>query len=528
MLNGDTAQFLPNEPAIMHYKGRRTFVFSARDQHGKPFSSHSIGLFGDNEHEGTWRDAEDGELHENNVDFGRVDSVFGFRATIAPYESTRYDYWMAAGKSQWEAIAVHRKVMNTGTVPLLEHTARHWQRELHQAEKTIQTLDSDLQAPFRNSLLVLMSQIDHNGAVIASTDTSMLNYRRDSYVYCWPRDAGYALWPMVRLGYKKEVKKFFEFCVKGLHPDGYLLQKYRPDYAVGSTWHPYTIAGRIIPPIQEDETALVVFLLGEYVAHTKDKETLDRYYDSLVVPAANFMASYIDERTHLPHASYDLWEEKFLTTTYTTALVYAALNAAIRMAEKLRKPKDAVRWQMVAEEIYAAAQKLLFNKERGYFYKGFVNQGAKGLRYDDIIDVSSFYGAFMFGLFPIKSKATTTSFKTLERIYHLKPDEPTLAQRYENDQYYTADPAGMGNPWFITTLWLAEYDMQTGNVDRARKTIEWVRDRMLRSGVLSEQVNPITYTFTSVAPLAWSQAEFLSCVMDYMNAKGAEPSASTS
>jgi GH15 family glucan-1,4-alpha-glucosidase len=515
-LNGDTAQFLPNEPAILHFKGRRNFVFGAKDQAGKPFSSHAIGLFGDKEHEGTFRDAEDGVLNENNVEFGRVDSVLGFTARIAAYESTRFEYWMAAGKSQWEAIAQHRKVLTVGTLPFLEHTARHWQRMLGPAEKTIQTLDKDLQAPFRKSLLVLFSQIDHNGGVIASTDTTMLNYRRDSYVYCWPRDSSYVIWPLVRLGYKKEAKKFFEFCQRALHPEGYLLQKYRPDYAVGSTWHPYTVSGRIIPPIQEDETAIVIFLLGEYIAHTKDKETLERFYEPLVLPAANFMASYIDETTKLPHASYDLWEEKFLTTTYTTALVYAALNAASRMAEKLHKPKDAVRWQMVAEEIYAAAPKLLYNKERKYFYKGFTNQGAKGLDYDDTVDVSSFYGSFMYGLFPVKSAAMTDSLKTIERIYHLTPTDPTPAQRYENDQYYTTDPAGMGNPWFITSLWIAEYDMQTGNIERARATINWVKNCMLRSGVLSEQVNPITYKFTSVAPLAWSQAEFLSCVMDFM------------
>ncbi|HSE60785.1 MAG TPA: glycoside hydrolase family 15 protein [Candidatus Saccharimonadales bacterium] len=513
-LNGDTAQFLPNEPAILHFKGRRNFVFGAKDQLGKPFTAHAIGIFGDKEHEGTFRDAEDGELNQNNVDFGRVDSVLGFTAELMPYESTRFDYWMAAGKSQWEAIALHRKVMSAGVQPFLEHTARHWHRFLSTAEKTIQQFAKPLQAPFRNSLMVLMSQIDHNGAVIASTDTTMLNYRKDSYVYSWPRDASYAIWPLVRLGYRKEPKKFFEFCQKAIHPEGYLLQKFRPDYAVGSTWHPYTISGRIVPPIQEDETAIVVFLLGEYITHTKDKETLEKYYDTLVLPAANFMASYIDEATKLPHASYDLWEEKFLTTTYTTALVYAALNSAIKMAERLRRPKDAVRWQMVAEEMYTAAQNILYNKERKFFYKGFLNEGKKGLVYDDTVDISSFYGAYMFGLFSVNSKAMSDSLKTIERIYHFRPGQPTAAQRYENDQYYTTDPAGMGNPWFITSLWVAEYDMQTGNVDRAEATLQWVRDCMLRSGVLSEQVNPITYKFTSVAPLAWSQAEFLSCILD--------------
>jgi GH15 family glucan-1,4-alpha-glucosidase len=226
------------------------------------------------------------------------------------------------------------------------------------------------------------------------------------------------------------------------------------------------------------------------------------------------MAKYVDGATKLPHASYDLWEEKFLTTTYTTATVYAALKSAVAMAEKMGRQQDAVHWQTVADEMYDAAHSLLFNKERGYFYKGFTNEGEKGLQYDGTIDASSFYGAMTYGLFALDSEEMKTSMQTLDAVFGFKPDEPTPLQRYEYDQYYTTNPAGFGNPWFVTTLWLAEYDMRTGNMARAMATISWVKDRMLRTGVLPEQINMQNLTFASVAPLAWSQAEFLSCLLD--------------
>ena len=58
----DTAQFLPNDQAIVHYRGRRTFVISGTDDQKRAFDQYTIGLFGTEGREGTFRDAEDGEL----------------------------------------------------------------------------------------------------------------------------------------------------------------------------------------------------------------------------------------------------------------------------------------------------------------------------------------------------------------------------------------------------------------------------------------------------------------------------------
>ncbi len=510
----DTAQYLPEQSAILHYKGRRAFVFGGKDASGKPFSQFSIGLFGIEGHEGVFKDAEDGLLSGNVVEFGQVDSIFGFNLNINALDSSKISYWLTAARTQREAIVLHSNVQKIDMSNRFERTLAYWQKWLEPAEKYIANLPKNLQTPFRNSLLIVKSQVDHQGGVLASTDTTMLNYTRDSYAYCWPRDGALSLWPLMRLGYKTELLNHFSFCRQGMHPDGFLLHKYQPDGAIGSSWHAYLAQGRIIPPIQEDETAIAVFLFCEYMRLSNDKMALDEYYDSLVVPMCNFMAGYIDPQTKLPHASYDLWEEKFATHTYTVAVVYAALSHAANLAIEYRRPADATRWKNVAESIKFAAPRLLYRQDKKYFCKGFINHGNDQLEYDDTIDSSSLYGAVTFGLLDFKTAEAKAALETLRKLYGIDGDNPTVAGRYQNDAYDRAEGATNGNPWFITTLWQAQFDMSNNKPERAEKTINWVSEHMLSTGVLSEQFNPFNYKFISVAPLTWSQAEFLTTILD--------------
>ena len=519
-LNGDTAQYLPGEHAILHYKGRRAFVASGQDTEGKPFDQYSIGIYDLGGNNGTYRDAEDGELARNNVEHGTVDSVIGFNQRLEPHSSSRVTYWVAAAKSQQAAIDLHHRIREQGVFERMKMTHQFWQQWLEPAEKLIVQMPEEMRGSVRKSLLILKSHFDKHGAVIASTDTTMKNYTRDAYAYCWPRDAAYALWPLLRLGYRDELTAFFDFCRTGLHKDGYLMHKYQPDGAPGSSWHPYIVGNRTIAPFHDDETAVVVFLFGQYYEATSDKAALSEFYDTLIKPMANFMAGYIDETTKLPHATYDLWEEKFLTTTYSTGLVYAALLSAVKLAEQAGHSDDAVHWQTVADEMRAAAPGMLYNPDKQFFYKGYVHKSADAkadIMYDDTVDVSSFYGAFMFGLFELGSNEVQDSFRTLERIFSMNEHGVLPLPRYEHDAYNRVEHDSMGNPWFITTLWQAQYYLETNRAAEARKILDWVQARMLKSGVLSEQVNPYTHAFLSVAPLAWSQAEFVNTAIDLLS-----------
>jgi len=509
----DTALFLPSPHAILHYKGRRVFVVSGELADSTGFDQYAIGLHGIEGHEGTYKDAEDGELSNNPVEHGRVDSTLRFVLTIDAKSNAAVNYWIAAGAARADALASHRALSEGKLEQRLESTRQHWQDWSDIAQNRLSAIDSEFREAAVKSLLIIKSHIDRRGAVIASGDSEMLNYARDYYSYSWPRDAVYALWPLIRLGYKAEAKAYFEFARDTLQPEGYLMHKYQPDRSIGSSWHPYLHQGQEELPIQEDETAGVIFLLGEYLKASQDADFTQSLYETLVQPAANFIDSYIDSQTKLPHASYDLWEEKFLTTTYTTAVVYAALVAAADLADKFEYPDDAIRWRSVADDIRSSARDTLFNHDKEYFHKGFLLSGSGMMEFDSTIDASSLYGGAMFGLYELDDPFVKQAVETLKgRLLDQSPSGGL--PRYTGDRYHSTRSGSLGNPWLVTTLWFAQYLIESGDKDHARDILRWVRDHMLDSGALPEQINPETGEHLSVEPLVWSSAEFINTVLD--------------
>lgn len=512
--NTDTAQYLPDDKAIMHYRGRRAFIVGAVDEDKTPFDQFAVGLFAIEGHEGTYKDAEDGELSGSVAEHGRVDSTLRFQFDIPGHSSRRVHYWIACGTSMREALYIHKQLKKQGLDKRYEVTQKWWHDWLAPARKTAEKIELAHQDTFIKSVMLLKSHIDKRGAVIASTDSAILNYWRDAYGYCWPRDGAYVLWPLIRMGYKDEPYRFFEFCRRVLNAGGFLMHKYRADGALGSSWHPYLHEnGVVAPPIQTDETALVLFVFSQFYHMHGDHVMLKEFYDPMIVPMADFLASYVDDRTNLPRASYDLWEENFMTTTYTTSVTYAALLAAADLAELRHDSDSAVKWRAAADDIHSAAKQLLVNKDRKVFYKG-IRMSAEGdVVPDETIDLSGVFGAFMYGLFPVDSIETKQAIQTVEEVMGSKTDKPGFP-RYEQDGYRRVHHDSLGNWWFVTSLWMAQYYLETDREADAWRIINWARDSMWDTGVLTEQVDPVTGEEVSVSPLAWSQAEYLSTLLD--------------
>lgn len=507
----DTAQFLPDSDAILHYRGRRAFVVSGN--HGaKAFDQYTIGLFGIEGHEGSYRDAEDGELTRNPVEHGRVDSIIGYTLQVKAHSSERVNYWVTAGMSTREALYIHKTVQDDGIYKRLHTTIKWWHNWLEPAFGRIDDIPRHHRLPYLNSLMVMKAHMDKRGAIIASTDSSMLNYSRDAYAYSWPRDGAYAVWPLIRLGYKDEPYRFFEFCRRGLHPSGYLSHKYLADGSIGSSWHPYQHGETVAPPIQEDETAGVLFVFNQFYQTRKDASLIKDFYASMVVPMANFLAEYVDPAIGLPKPSYDLWEEHFQTTTYTTAVTYGGLIAASELAVVAGDQDNAVKWRTAAEDIQVAAKKYLYDRERSMFYKGLTVD--HGVIYPDVtLDMSAMYGVFMYGLFDMDGMEMTNTLRAIKKLFKQTADNPGLP-RYENDPYRRTNDNVSGNWWPITTLWYAQYMIEQGNTDYAWKTLDWVLAGALPSGMISEQLNPTNGQYISPAPLTWSHAEYISTLLD--------------
>jgi NAD-dependent dihydropyrimidine dehydrogenase PreA subunit len=95
--------------------------------------------------------------------------------------------------------------------------------------------------------------------------------------------------------------------------------------------------------------------------------------------------------------------------------------------------------------------------------------------------------------------------------------------RYENDYYHRVSNNIVdvpGNPWFICTLWLADYYISRATTAEELKLalpiFEWTAAHALESGVLAEQVNPYTNAPLSVSPLTWSHATVVSTAIKYL------------
>lgn len=513
----DTAQYLPNSNAILHYKGHTAFIVSGVHDN-EPFDQHSIGLFGIEGHEGTWRDAEDGVLGGSNVEHGRVDSVLGFNLSVGSMSSERVYYWVAAGEKMRDAISVDKLIREHTFDARLRTTNDWWGKWLQPTLKAAEKVDPKYRDLFVKSAMIIKSQIDNRGAIIASTDGTMLNYDRDAYAYSWPRDGANVIWPLIRMGYTQEPRRFFEFTLNSLHSAGYVHHKFMADGGLGSSWHSYVHEHDIIaPPIQEDETALVLFMLAQFYETTGDDSILEQFYEPLVKPMANWMAEYIDDTTGLPKASYDLWEEVFLTTTYTTAVTYAALRAAADLADAKNDNESAVIWRSAAGDIKTNAHKILFNRDRQVFYKGILSYDG-GIDYNDTIESSAIYGAFMFGLFDLHSDELTRSAAKYQSTMRVIPNTDAYP-RYENDNYRRQNPNIQGNWWPIVTMWTAQLFVALGDKDQAANILDKIIEIAPKTGVLPEQLNPETGEVISPAPLTWSHAEFLSTVLDYTDQK---------
>lgn len=512
----DTAMFVPDENYILDYKGRCALLIYGCNEKGEVYDQFAIGNYAIEGKEGTYKDAEDGELSNNAVEHGGVDSVMRFPCGLSGGEKTRIDYWIIAADSQFSAEKIHHQFLSEGLERRQGITSQYWQTWLATAAGQLHTIDEAYVDIVKKSLMVIKVHCDKRGGVIASADSSIYNFGRDYYSYVWPRDGAYAVWPLIRLGYREEPRRLFEFCRDILTTDGYLMHKYQPDKAIGSTWHPLVHGKRKELAIQEDETAVILYMLGEYYDYSQDHDFVASLYNTFIQPAANFMAEFIDDQTKLPHASYDLWEEHFLTSTYTTSIVYQALLVAADFAEKFEYPDDAVRWRDIAADILESS-KIFFNEERGAFRKGFLLQEDGSLAFDNTIDMASLYGPMMYA----QSMGQGSIKQTAETIENILLDKTPSGgmPRYEHDNYFLVNHEYLGNPWHVTTLWMAQYYVRIGKLDKAKDYVNWSINHSVPSGVLSEQVNPITGEIVSVSPLVWSHAELVNTILDLHKVK---------
>ena len=105
--------------------------------------------------------------------------------------------------------------------------------------------------------------------------------------------------------------------------------------------------------------------------------------------------------------------------------------------------------------------------------------GKGGVTVDPVLD-SSLHGLWRFGMYSPREPRIVATMEAIRDELSVKSAAGGQA-RYANDYYFQVDSDVSrvpGNPWFICTLWLAQWYIAiataVGDLERARKIIDWV------------------------------------------------------
>jgi GH15 family glucan-1,4-alpha-glucosidase len=525
---GDTVMYYPAVKGLVAYKGQRCFAACGQVGDRIGLDGYACGKKDVGGAQGTWRDAEDGELGNNPIEQGSVDMTVALKLGRVPQGQAATAYqWLIAARNLAELQTVADVITLRGPEAFLERTRSYWTAWVNKEERGFADLSPQIADLYRRCLLVVRTQIDSGGAVLAANDTDIIKFARDTYSYMWPRDAALAVHAMDQAGYVDIPRRFFELCARIVTKEGYFRHKYTPAGDPGSSWHPWVDAtGKPQYPIQEDETGLVLFALWQHYDHHRDFEFFKAYYRPLIILVGDFLASYIDPLTGLPQPSYDLWEERRGVMSFTVATVWAGLQAAANFAALYGERALADRYRGVAEGIKQGTRRFLFDPEANRFLRRIYTRPDGTTARDLTID-SSVYGLWYFGMFAADDPQVVSTMTAVYDRLWCKTEVGGIA-RYENDWYYqvSQDIANVpGNPWFICTMWYGQWLVaQARTLDdlaRVRDILDWVAGAALPSGVLSEQLDPYSKAQLSVSPLTWSHATVVSLVHEYVRKRAA-------
>lgn len=476
MLESDIGDCIYWDPAIkglVHFKGPVALGFTMSPAP----EQYACGHIGFGELEGTWKDAEDGELSMVPIAQGSVDSVMGVRLTLGASDVAEVGLQMEAADSV------------------------HWLNPYRQEEPNFKPLPQDpLDRMAAVSLAVIATQTAQTGAILASNDSDIMETNRANYSYCWMRDGANTAEELLEWGQKEPVSRYIAYAARIMRsqPQAYFLQKYRADGTLGAGWHPQWLAGEVIHPFQADETASMISLVsratqaGVEIAQEDARALLDRPLD--------FLLAYRDA-DGMPLPSFDLWEERRGVHTYTMATIIRALLDA---AAVLEDRSESLHWY--AQQMTDLLCEKMFDEEEGHFVRCLRTDGTK----DSTLD-SSILHVGLLGILSKDLEMVARSADAVETQLNVNSKIGGIA-RYEGDYYFRQSEHYPGNPWLICSYWMGQHHALCGNKEAAMRYLVKTPSGNLGSGLLPEQVHPETGVPLSVCPLTWSHAEALRLV----------------
>lgn len=431
-----------------------------------------------------------------------------------PGEEKIVTIFITPGKNKEEALNLLKKAKELKVEKLYSDTEEYWKMYLEKGKK-INIGNDKLQNLYNRSILsIALMYNKETGGFLAAPEFDEYITKSGGYGFCWPRDGAFIANAMLKAGYKSMSEKFYEWAVKVQEKEGFWEQRYYMNGLKAPTWG-----------MQIDETASVIWGMNEHYRKTQDYNFIKGIWDS-VYKASEFLCSNIDLETKLPIATMDLWEERKGEHTYSCAAVEAGLRGAANIANALGYKECKEKWIIYSQKIKESIENDLWNDEKQSFYRGIkliINKeeyeklkdsNTKTYRslkddkydeytkyYDDVVDASLLGISYPFKTLEDTNEKMIKQGEAVEK--YLWVDKVGGIKRYEDDVYIG------GNPWIITTLWLAIHYNNIGNKYKAEKLVNWALEHRNHLDLLPEQIDKESGEIAWAVPLTWSHAMFI-------------------
>lgn len=331
------------------------------------------------------------------------------------------------------------------------------------------------------------------GALMAAAEVDPHSKMSGGYGYSWPRDGAYLAAALGQWGFRDRVEHYFRFCVETQDPSGAWWQRYLATGNAGPSW------GRI----QIDEPASVIAAAWLHHRTHQDLFWLEGMWPT-IQKGLSFLESFHAPIHPMGQPSHDLWEERMGIHAYSLAAVTAAFRAGSALAGELGEREAQEHYQGWADNLNRIIHEQ-FIPPRGPVRRSFVvnsyDYQRGGGYWDEAADVSMLGLILPFGILRVQDEAAQRLIEQVRTRLWSRPVGGVL--RYEGDTYRG------GNPWVLTTLWLAMVELAAGNVAEARESFQWVMAKNTPLGMMPEQVHRESGLPHWVIPLGWSHAMFL-------------------